>query len=81
MVWTPPSSWAPLPGATTLFTSEFNSAQQKNVSVQCLNNGKAIDGYAQIYPNPESAPIPVALQTVGSVGDDMFRATASEMTP
>jgi hypothetical protein len=68
-------------GRNDAFTSAFNSTPSKNISVQCLNNGKAVDGYAQIYPNTESAPIPVALQTVGSVGDDTFKATASEMTP
>lgn len=68
-------------GRNDAFTSEYNSTQQKTVDVQCLNNGVVVDGFAQIYPNSAQSPIPVALQTVGSVGDEMFRATASEMTP
>jgi hypothetical protein len=28
---------------------------------------KTIDGYAEIYPNTADSPIPVALQTVGSL--------------
>ena len=68
-------------GRDDAVTSEFNSAQFKTVSVQCLGTGMVVDGYAQVYPNTAESPIPVALQTVGSVGDTIFRATASEMAP
>jgi len=68
-------------GRNDAITSEFNSTQFKSVDVHCLGTSKAVDGYAQVYPNTASAPIPVALQTVGSVGDSIFRATASEMAP
>lgn len=68
-------------GRNDAFTSEFNSTQFKSVDVHCLGTAKAVDGYAQVYPNTADKPIPVALQTVGSVGDSIFRATASEMAP
>jgi hypothetical protein len=68
-------------GRNDAFTSEFNSAQFKTVSVQCLGTGKVVDGYAQVYPNTAESPIPVALQTVGSIGDNIWKATASEMVP
>lgn len=66
-------------GRMDAFTSESNSAQFKTVSVQCPGTGRVVDGYAEIYPNTASAPIPVALQTVGSIGDNIWKATASEM--
>ena len=72
-------------GRNDAFTSEFDSTQLKSVSVQCPGPGndigKVVDGYAQIYPNTPESPIPVALQTVGSVGDSIWKATASEMAP
>jgi hypothetical protein len=61
--------------------TETNSTPVKTVSVQCPGTGKVVDGYAQIVPQAASSPIPVALQTVGSLGDDFWRATASEMAP
>src|SRR5215203_6226894 len=66
-------------GRMDAFTSESNSAQFKTISVQCPGTGRVVDGYAEIYPNTASAPIPVALQTVGSIGDNIWKATASEM--
>src|SRR5215207_7509377 len=68
-------------GRNDAFKGEFNSAQFKTLSVQCPGTGLVVDGYAQVYPNTAESPIPVALQTVGSVGDTIFRATASEMVP
>jgi hypothetical protein len=68
-------------GRNDAITSAFNSSQFKSVDVHCLGAAKVVDGYAQIYPNTADKPIPVALQTVGSVGDSTFRATASEMAP
>ena len=72
-------------GRNDAITSEVNSAQFKSISVQCLGTGndigKVVDGYAQIFPNTSESPIPVALQTVGSVGDSTWKATASEMAP
>jgi hypothetical protein len=68
-------------GRMDAFTSESNSAQLKTISVQCPGTGRVVDGYAEIYPNTASAPIPVALQTVGSIGDNIWKATASEMAP
>ena len=68
-------------GRMDAFTSESNSAQFKTISVQCPGTGRVVDGYAEIYPNTASAPIPVALQTVGSIGDNIWKATASEMVP
>jgi hypothetical protein len=55
-------------------TSEFNSAQLKSVDdVHCLGTAKTVDGYSQVYPNTADKPIPVALQTVGNVGDSIFK--------
>src|SRR5215204_5381936 len=68
-------------GRMDAFTSESNSAQFKTISVQCPGTGRVVDGYAEISPNTASAPIPVALQTVGSIGDNILKATASEMVP
>jgi hypothetical protein len=66
-------------GRNDVITSEFNSSQFKSVDAHCPGTARVVDGYAQIYPNTADKPIPVALQTVGSVGDSIFRATASEM--
>src|SRR5215208_5019574 len=68
-------------GRMDAFTSESNSAQFKTISVQCPGTGRVVDGYAEIYPNTASEPIPVALQTVGSIGNNIWKATASEMVP
>src|SRR5215208_5142939 len=68
-------------GRMDAFTSESNSAQLKTISVQCPGTGRVVDGYAEINPNTASEPIPVALQTVGSIGNNIWKATASEMVP
>ena len=68
-------------GRMDAFTSESNSAQFKTISVQCPGTGRVVDGYAEISPNTASEPIPVALQTVGSIGNNIWKATASEMVP
>jgi len=68
-------------GRMDAFTSESNSAQLKTISVQCPGTGRVVDGYAEIYPNTASEPIPVALQMVGSIGNNIWKATASEMVP
>ena len=68
-------------GRMDTFTSVGDSTQFKTVSVQCPGTGRVVDGYAQIYPNTADSPIPVALQTVGSIGDNIWKATASEMVP
>src|SRR5215217_864982 len=68
-------------GRMDAFTSESNSAQLKTISVQCPGTGRVVDGYAEIYPNTASEPIPVALQTVGSIGNNIWKSTASEMVP
>jgi hypothetical protein len=68
-------------GRNDAFTSEFNSTQFKTVSVQGLGTGKVVDGKAEIYPNTADSHIPVALQSVGSIGDNIWKATASEMVP
>ena len=68
-------------GRMDAFTSESNSAQFKTISVQCPGTGRVVDGYAEIYPNTADSPIPVALQTVGSLGNNIWKATASEMVP
>src|SRR5215208_5236160 len=68
-------------GRMDAFTSESNSAQFKTISVQCPGTGRVVDGYAEISPNTASEPIPVALQTVGSLGNNIWKATASEMVP
>src|SRR5215208_5451522 len=68
-------------GRMDAFTSESNSAQFKTISVQCPGTGRVVDGYAEISPNTADSPIPVALQTVGSLGNNIWKATASEMVP
>jgi hypothetical protein len=68
-------------GRNDATTSEVNSTRFKSVDVHCPGTTKVVDGYAQVYPNTAESPIPVALQAVGSVGDMIFRATASEMAP
>src|SRR5215208_7672692 len=68
-------------GRMDAFTSESNSAQLKTISVQCPGTGRVVDGHAEINPNTASEPIPVALQTVGSIGNNIWKATASEMVP
>ena len=57
------------------------TAQFKTISVQCPGTGRVVDGYAEIYPNTADSPIPVALQTVGSLGNNIWKAMASEMVP
>jgi len=68
-------------GRMDAFTSESNSTQFKTISVQCPGTGRVVDGYAEISPNTADSPIPVALQTVGSLGNNIWKATASEMVP
>jgi len=61
--------------------TETNSTATKSITVQCPGTGRVVDGYAQTVPDAATSPIPVALQTVGSFGDDFWKATASEMAP
>ena len=61
-------------GRNDAMTSEFNSTQFKSVDVHCLGTAKAVDGYAQVYPNTADKPIPVALQ-IGNDGNPV------EMSP
>ena len=61
--------------------TETNSTPVKTITVQCPGTGKVVDGYAQTVPDTAASPIPVALQTVGSFGDNFWKATASEMVP
>src|SRR5215217_649625 len=68
-------------GRMDAFTSESNSTQFKTISVQCPGTGRVVDGYAEISPNTASEPIPEALQMVGSIGNNIWKATASEMVP
>jgi len=68
-------------GRMDAFTSESNSTQFKTISVQCPDTGRVVDGYAEISPNTASEPIPEALQMVGSIGNNIWKATASEMVP
>ena len=61
--------------------TETNSTPVKTITVQCPGTGRVVDGYAQTVPDASVSPIPVALQTVGSFGDNFWKATASEMAP
>ena len=62
--------------------TETNSTPMKTITVQCPGTSRVVDGYAQIVPDTVAlSPIPVALQTVGSYGDNFWKATASEMVP
>jgi hypothetical protein len=67
-------------GRMDAFT-QTDSTPVKILTVRCPGPGKAVDGEAQIVTQAASSPIPVALQTVGSLGDNLWRATASEMAP
>jgi len=64
----------------TDFHSESNSTQIKSVAVQCPSGGRVVDGYANINPQ-DTNYVPVALQKVGSLGNDYWVATAAEMAP
>jgi len=64
----------------TDFHSESNSTQIKSVAVQCPSGGRVVDGYASINPQ-DTNYVPVALQKVGSLGNDYWVATAAEMAP
>ena len=61
--------------------TDTNSTPVKTITVQCPGTGRVVDGYAQTVPDASASPIPVALQTVGSFGDNFWKATASEMAP
>ncbi len=60
--------------------TESNSSQLKTISVQCPSGERVVDGYADIMPSGANY-IPVALQTVGSIGNNVWTATAAEMVP
>ena len=63
--------------------SVSSSAQLKSAYVQCPSGERAVDGGANLVHNGDTVSnfAPLALQSVGSVGDDAWRAIAAEMAP
>jgi hypothetical protein len=67
----------------TDYHTESDSSQLKSVAVQCPSGGRVVDGYANLVHNGSAGTnfAPLALQSVGSLGNDYWVATAAEMAP
>ena len=67
----------------TDYHTESDSSQLKSVAVQCPSGGRVVDGYANLVHNGSAGTnfAPLALQKVGSLGNDYWVATAAEMAP
>ena len=69
---------APRATLPALASSKSSGLGVPTISVQCPGTGRVVDGYAEISPNTADSPIPVALQTVGSLQPFPKRVNLSE---